>query len=281
MSLAQDFGLPTPLRRQIRRLPTKRRRRHRRPLPEVQPDRAVAAGFIPAVPAKNDADLLALVRQANQELYASLESFVCNEDMRRFKGRITGESSSQIDQVTAKVSFENGFEQYSDIRQNEHARQAIWSVGGAWSTGEFGTLLRQTEDLLKTQTVLFRRYTDLDGTAAAVYGMEVSEQDSPWDLQVRSEHYRVPFQTEVWVSRATGQVLKLERTSTSIPPGMGISEIRWGIALQDIELSGRMWMLPKTGEYTVLYEESGRREWNELTFTNYHRYGSEVALRFQ
>lgn len=248
--------------------------------PEGQPDRFIPPNLVPAVPVEPKADLLTLVHEANEEVYSNLQSFVCNEEMRRYKGRISGESSRNIDTVTAKVSFENGVEHYTDIRQNDRARTSISNVAGAWSTGEFGTLLRQTQILLKTQPVLFRRNTDVEGTPAAVYAVEISEQDSPWDLEIRAEHFHIPFRTEVWVSRASGQILRIERISTSIPSQMGISEIHWGVTLQTVELSGKTWLLPKTGDYAVLYEKSGRREWNEMTFSNYHRYGSEVALRF-
>lgn len=249
-------------------------------MPEVQPG-GLLPPSLPAVPIEQKPDLLSLVRGANEEVYSDLQSFVCNEEMRRFKGRIHGETSRQIDRVTARVSFENGVEHYSEIRQNDRERPTISSIGGAWSTGEFGTLLRQTQLLLKTQPVLFRTNTELDGKPVAQYAVEVSEQDSPWDLEIRAEHFHIPFRTEFWVSQETGQILKIERISTSIPAGMGISEIHWSVTLQPVQLNGKTWLLPNTGEYAVLYEQSGRREWNEMTFSNYHRYGSEVALRFQ
>lgn len=232
-------------------------------------------------PEAKPADLLTVARQANEEVYRDLESFVCDEQIQRFKGRLSGESSRRIDTVLARVSFENGVEHYDDIRQNNRERPSMSSIAGAWSTGEFGTLLRQTEDLMRTQPALFRMYTEVDGTSAAVYGIEISAENSPWDLEIVSRHYRIPFRTEIWVSRASGQILKIERVSTSIPFHMGISEIRWGVTLQPVDLNGRMWLLPKNGNYAVQYEESGRSEWNDMSFANYHRYGSEVALRFQ
>ncbi len=234
-----------------------------------------------AEPVSKTTGLLALVDQANEELYATLQSFVCEEQIRRFEGLLGAESGRQIDTLAVRVSFENGVEHYTQIRQNNHERAAISSLAGAWSTGEFGTLLRQTQHLLQSQPTRFRMYADVEGTPVAVYGVGVSEQDSPWDLEIRAQHYRVPFRTEVYVSRASGQILRIKRVSTSIPSRLGISEIRWGVLLQAVRLNGRMWLLPKTGDYTVLYEGSGRREWNEMKFSNYRRYGSEVALRFQ
>ena len=247
---------------------------------EPSPGGSIPANLPSAIPLARTQDLLSLVRAVNEEVFLNLQSFVCDEEIHRFKGRLSGESARHIDRVTTKVSFENGVEHYTDIRQNGHERAGMSSLAGAWSTGEFGTLLRQTQDLLRTQPVLFRRNTDLDGVAATIYAVEVSEQDSPWDLQIGLRSYRIPFRTEVWVAGASGQMLKIERVSTSIPPPIGISEIRWGVTLQPVSLINRTWLLPRTGDYTVLYEQTGRREWNEMTFSNYRRYGSEVALRF-
>ena len=234
----------------------------------------------PAAAPASAGDLLARVRAANEQLYADLESFVCNEQMTRYKGPLSGDKAHQIDTLTARVSFENGQEHYSDVRQNREKRPDISSVPGAWSEGEFGTLLRQTQLLLATQRVSLLRDSHLDGAPFAVYAFEVSEEDSPWDLEVSGQHYRVPFRTEVSVSQASGQILEIERTSTGVSPETRISEIRWGVSLAPVELNGRTWLLPKSGEYAVSYAESGRREWNLLSFSAYRRYGSEVALRF-
>ncbi len=235
----------------------------------------VAGVSIPAA-----GDRLQRVRAANEQLYNDLESFVCNEQMTRYKGSLSGDKAHQIDMLSARVSFENGTERYTNIRQNKQPRPSIAGVAGAWSEGEFGTLLRQTQMLLMTQAVTFLRDSNLDGTPTAVYAFDVSEQDSPWDLEVGGRHYRVPFRTQVAVSQNSGQIVEIERVSTDLAAETHISEMRWSVNLAPVDLNGRTWLLPKSGEYAVSYEESGRREWNLLSFSDYHRYGSEVALRF-
>jgi len=226
------------------------------------------------------AEPLARIGVANELLYSDLQSFVCNERMDRYKGQLIGAEGRRIDSITSKVSFENGVEHYTDIRQNNRPRPAITNLSGAWSEGEFGTLLRQTQAFLESQAVLFRMNTDVNGAPTTLYRFEVSEQDSPWGLEIESRHYHVPFRTDVWVSVSSGQILKIERTSTAIPLETGISELRWSVSLHTVELNGKSWLLPNTGEYEVLYEESNRREWNLLSFSDYHRYGSQVALSF-
>jgi hypothetical protein len=231
-------------------------------------------------PGASAGDQLDRVRAANDQLYSDLESFVCNEQMTRYRGSLNGDKAHQIDTLTARVSFENGTERYTNIRQNKQPRSSISGVTGAWSEGEFGTLLRQTQLLLMTQPVTFLRDSNLNGTPVAVYTVKVSEPDSPWDLDVGGEHYRVPFRTQVAVAQDSGQILEIERVSTGMAPQTHISEMRWSVSLAPVDLNGRTWLLPKSGEYAVLYEESGQREWNLLSFSDYHRYGSEVAIRF-
>src|SRR5579884_3872659 len=69
-------------------------------MPVGQPEGAIPPGLRPAVPAANDtADLLALVRDANEDVYANLQSFVCDEEIRRFKGRTNGQDIRAIDTV--------------------------------------------------------------------------------------------------------------------------------------------------------------------------------------
>ena len=155
----------------------------------------IALSIGPVSPANIESatDLLARVRQTNEDVFGSLKSFVCDEEIRRFKGSMRDEGRHPIDTISASVSFENGVEHYTDIRQNGHERRTMASIIGAWSTGEFGTLLRQTEDLLRTQPVVFREYRDFDGIPAAIYSMELSRENSPWDLEIQSQHYHVPF----------------------------------------------------------------------------------------
>lgn len=225
--------------------------------------------------------VLAKARDTNEEIYRNLHSFVCSEKIERFKGPFAAETAKRIDTVSATVSFENGTEHYSEIRQNAKVRPTMSSLEGAWSEGEFGTLLQQTRTLLSTGSPTFRTYADLDGIPTAVFEVAVSAAKSPWELVIRSHHYRVPFRTKVWVSEAEGEILKIERASTDIPRGMGISQIRWDVELKQVELNGRTWLLPSVAGYAVFYDDASHREWNVMHFSNYRRYGSEVAIRFQ
>lgn len=225
-------------------------------------------------------ELLEKARAANTDLYSALKSFVCREEIERYRGDLKGSKTHFLDHVSANLSFENGLERYSDIHQNNHARQNIAAINGAWSEGEFGTLLQQTGRLLEIQAVRFVSFGTIAAAAAAIYRFDVSEKESPWDLEVSAQHYTLPFTTDVWISVATGEILRIARKSTAIPAETGISEIDWDVTLARVDLSGTSWLLPTAAGYSVSYAESKRREWNEMSFSTYRRYGAESELRF-
>ena len=225
--------------------------------------------------------LLERARAANGDLYSTLKSFVCREEIQRYKGDLKGSKTRFIDQVSTNLSFENGVEHYSDIFQNKNSRPSMSAIAGAWSEGEFGTLLQQTGKLLEIQPVNFVAFETLAGSPTAIFRFEVSENQSPWDLEVGSQHYQIPFTTDVWISVASGEILKISRKSIAIPAETRISEIDWDVSLAAVDLNGTTWLLPNSAAYAVSYEESKRREWNQMSFSNYHRYGAESSLKFE
>jgi hypothetical protein len=225
-------------------------------------------------------DLLARVEIENELRYTDLQSFVCSEHMDRYKSHFNGENPHQIDTVNAQVSFENGVENYSGILENNHARTSMSDIPGAWSEGEFGTLLRQTRTLLTSQALSSQMTSDTNGVPAVLYSLSVSGEDSPWELAVANQKYRVPFKTDVLVAQATGRILRITRSSTAMPPDFGISGIEWSVNLKPVQMDGKEWLLPTSGEYSILYQKSNRREWNMINFSNYHHYTASSVMHF-
>lgn len=229
----------------------------------------------------NDArKTLERVRQATETTFGELKSFVCDESIGRHRGTLDGSRAHDIDTVTASLSFENGAEHYYSVRQNLQSLPGLSHLDGAWSEGEFGTLLRQTTQLMRVESVTFLRSTNWDGAPVSVYAFDVSSDDSPWELVMEGRTYRLAFHTEFWVKDAEAQIVRVERTATKPDAATGIAEVRWKLNLHPVLMLGRDWLLPATAEYSVAYLRNNRREWNEIEFTHYRRYGSEVALRF-
>jgi hypothetical protein len=52
------------------------------------------------------------------------------------------------------------------------------------------------------------------------------------------------------------------------------------VNLKPVSLDGNEWLLPATGEYMIDYAKTNRREWNEITFADYHHYTASSVMHF-
>jgi hypothetical protein len=190
--------------------------------------------------ARTDGEILVLAKAVNSDLYQSLQSFVCEEKIESFRANALSSTISRIDMVHAKLSFERGVEQYADILQNQQPRPSLASLPGAWSEGEFGTLLRQTQTLLISKQVGFESFTEWKGVPAAVFHFDVSESESPWDLTVSGKHYRIPFRTTLWIGVESGEILHLKESHSQSIRRSGFTKFAGEFPWSDSSLRDRL-----------------------------------------
>ena len=238
-----------------------------------------AASEIP--PPELEQKLLALARTNAAKVYSDLVNFICRERMERFRAPKGESIGKQIDVLTSHVALENGRERYTEVFQNQKSKKSIASVGGAWSEGEYATFLLETTKVLDSGLLRLRSMTSVNGVPAALYSFQFDEANTPWDIEMESRSYPVGFLCEVWISPATGEVLRISRSSTSISPKTNLAEVDWMVDFSHFDLDGKTFLLPKEGVYSVTYLNTRKHEWNVITFSDYHHYGSDVAVHFE
>lgn len=245
------------------------------PVPAIANNRQLA------VDTSLEQSLLSRARENSANLASALTNFICRERMERFRAAHGETIGKPIDVITANVSFDGGTERYSDIFQNNKERKSISRISGAWSEGEYATFLNETRKVLDRGVLKLQSVSSLNGEPAGLFSFEFDQTNTPWDLQIGSNHYPVGFLFEMWVSLKSGEILRVSRSSTSISPQSLISEIDWLVDFGPFNIDGKTFMLPKDGVYSVTYLSSPKHEWNVLTFSDYHRFSSEVAIHFQ
>ena len=89
-------------------------------------------------------------RRSNNDLYSNLKSFVCEEEIQRYKGNLKGSKTHQfIDHVSAKLSFRRRGTLQQSVRQNTRMRPSLSDLPGAWSTGNLGLCCNRRKDCSK------------------------------------------------------------------------------------------------------------------------------------
>jgi hypothetical protein len=227
------------------------------------------------------ADLLGRIALSAGRLYDNLISFVCREDIERFKGNAHNPQGHRVDVITSAVSYGTDAEHYSEIVRNNKPLDRISGLSGAWSEGEYGTVLGDTLKAVRSHRIRFVSYSSYGGAQAAVYGFEYSADDSPWEIAVAGRHYFLPFHGQIWASPATGDVLRIIRVADDVPSQTGISGVNWAVEFGPQTADGKTFWLPARAVYSVSYPDAGRHEWNLIAFSGYRRYGSEVIVHFQ
>src|SRR5262249_18965585 len=154
-------------------------------LPAPQPRAAKAEA--PTMPPPSIADQKAIIERARE--YAlnyskNLPNFICTQVTRRYEDRTGQEFWVMDDTLTARVSYFEQKEKYELVMINNHAVDRSYnSVGGALSTGEFGSMLQQIFESKSQASFAWLRWGKLRGHLTHVYTYRVPQPTSDWHLQ--------------------------------------------------------------------------------------------------
>jgi hypothetical protein len=237
---------------------------------------SITSGVTPAV-RPSPKEVFDAMRNSIRQQYASLKDFTCKEQIERYRGSVRNPRSHKIDVITSQVSYYGDSEHYTNTRQNEKPLNEIGSLSGAWSQGEYGTILHETMMALNSRALKFVSFHDLDGAPAAVYSFNYTATDSPWDISVGGTHYFVPFLCQIWASVANGDVMRIERIAHDVPPSTGISVVNWAAVFSPTSVDGKILWLPAKAIYSVSYLNSDRHDWNQVVFSEYRPFGTTFS----
>ena len=111
---------------------------------------------IPRSSASQTDDLIRKATDAALDFTQGLPNYVCQELMARYQSDSNPPHWQALDIVSAAVVYENGKEDYRNLAINGRAiNKKMEELNGAWSTGEFGTILI---DLFSPATAADFRY---------------------------------------------------------------------------------------------------------------------------
>ena len=139
--------------------------------------------------AKPEDPFIEKARDVAESFSETLPNYICQQFTARFINTSHITSWQAQDVVSAEVIYENGRESYRNLAINGKAvKKGMEELSGAWSTGEFGTLLR---DLFSPSTAaefhLRRDSATIAGMAAAIYDYQVKRENSHWRVQAPSQ----------------------------------------------------------------------------------------------
>jgi len=227
----------------------------------------------------------AYVRKAQEaalEFTETLPSYVCQEMIARYYSETTPVNWIALDVVGTEVVYENGKEDYRKITiDGKPVKKGMEEISGAWSTGEFGTVLVDIFSPATAADFRFRRQSRASGIDARMYDFTVERENSHWTVHAGPQTYRPAYSGAVWIDPKTSRVLRVEMQARNLPSEFPLDKVESATDYQYVRLGGtQQFLLPVHAETLTCQRGTSRCSRNSIDFRNYHKYSGESTVEF-
>ena len=236
-----------------------------------------------ASPAAGDDPVIENAREAAFSFVETLPNYVVKQFTTRYGTEAArgGKTSWRaIDTVTADVVSENGTEAYKNILVNgKPPREAIEKTG-AWSTGEYASLL---QDVLAPQTDADfhgQRSTTIVNRAAYRYDFTVQRPNSHWHVYAASESYTPEYNGTIWIDKQNYRVLRIELSAQKLPRTFLLDTVESAVDYDYFTIGDGKFLLPAHSEALSCVRGTGECTRNVIDFRNYKKFSAETSITF-
>ena len=212
----------------------------------------------------------------------TLPNYVCTEMIARYQSDRNPPNWQALDVVGAEVVYENGKEDYRKVTVNGKAvNKKIEDTGGAWSTGEFGTVLINLFNPATAAEFHYRKDSRINGVNAKEYAYSVAQPNSHWTVQTGSQSYRPAFSGAVWIDPTTNRVLRIEMEGKGFPGDFPLDHVESATDYDYVRLGGtKQYLLPVHSETLSCQRGTSNCSHNVIDFRNYHKFEGESTIQY-
>ncbi len=227
--------------------------------------------------------LIRKAADAAMDFTDGLPDYVCQELIARFQSETSPANWRALDVVGTEVVYRSGREEYRNVTiDGKPTKKAIEDSGGAWSTGEFGTVLISLFAPATAANFRYVRESRLSGVTAKEYAYDVARENSNWTVQSASQTYRPAYSGTVWIDPATSRVLRIEMQAKNLPSGFPTDRVESATDYGYVRLGDtRQYLLPVHSETLSCQSGSNNCIRNVIDFRNYHKFEGQSSITFQ
>ena len=243
--------------------------------PEVKPSP------IPPPSAEEQVRILDEVREAAMNYTKSLPDFICTQVTRRFFDPSGLELWHAEDTLTARLTY---FEQKEDYKlimiNNRMTQQSYHDVGGATSSGEFGSMLREIFEPRSQARFGWSRWATLRGKRVYVFSYRIAQPNSQWHISYeRKMEIIAGYHGEIFVERDTHMVLRIVAEAEDIPPSFPVQNTRTVLDYEYSKIGDRDYLLPLRAEVRMRADRLLTK--NDVEFRLYRKFTAEASVKFE
>jgi hypothetical protein len=186
----------------------------------------------------------------------------------------------KYDEVKTRVSYVDQHENYELVSvNNKVTNQGFEEIGGAISTGEFGSWL--AEIFAPTTATEFRwaRHALLRGRGVWVFSLRVPRSRSQWRLKYeKQQEVTAGYTGLVYLDKETERVIRIVTEAEGVPRDFPIQGARSRLDYDFIEIGGGNFLLPLKAR---IFMRDGRfLSRNDVEFRLYRKFSAEASISF-
>jgi hypothetical protein len=221
-------------------------------------------------------------RETAESFSETLPNYVCQQFTARFVNTSHITSWTPIDVVSAEVVYEEGKESYRNLAINgKPIKKGMEELSGSWSTGEFGTLLRDLFSPATAADFRYRKESTIAGMSAALYDFTVERDHSHWRVQVASQSIFPAYKGSVWIEKKMGRVLRIEMQTRNMPVEFPLDKVETAADYEYVRIGGaQQFLLPVHSETLSCQRGTNTCSRNAIDFRNYKKYSGEASITF-
>ena len=209
-----------------------------------------------------------------------LPDFICTQVTRRYYDPNGMEFWQPTDTLTARLSY---FEQKEDYKltavNGQYTDKPYQAVGGAISSGEFGSMMREIFEKETRTTFRWERWATLRGRRMHVFSFSVEQPNSHWTVEYEKKERITPaYQGLIYVDSDSHQVARIRMTPTDIPPSFPLQQVSNTLDYDLAAIGERQYMLPLRAEMRM--REGRILVKNEIEFRLYRKFSAEAEINF-
>jgi VWFA-related protein len=209
-----------------------------------------------------------------------LPNVICEEERYRYlEGESGGEA--QRSKVTANLRFENGQENFSEIRIDGRPLPSWTAIdSGLWSEGEFGSDLLAVFLPQSATQFKFAKEATFRSTAVLVFDFKVQRKNNQlWRVNNLGATTFPGYHGRLWIKKSTFQLMRLERQADDIEAKFPLKQVSTVIDYGDIELADRSDFVLPLRAVEVGCGDGDTTCWHdELTFKHWHKFAARARI---
>jgi hypothetical protein len=253
-------------------------------IPTVAPDEddRATGSLGGSIPTTRGDDLIRKASDTALDFTEKLPNYVCQEFMSRYESTTKPVSWHALDVVGMEVVYQDQKEDYRKITLNGRpVNKKLEELGGAWSTGEFGTVLI---DLFAPQTAAdfhYVRDSRMAGVLTKEYTFNVTHANSHWTIHMGSQQYDPAYKGSVWIDPKTARVMRIEMQAYGFPTDFESDDVESATDYEYVRLGdAQQYLLPVHAETLSCQRGTPYCSRNTIDFRNYKKYTGESTITF-